>query len=115
MNQEQFISAIKIAVAQSAMESMESTLKEPPGRQPYKDNVKLSNWFHNLTTADKEMVFKVVEKTVEMTVFGFLCILDGVRAIEDGKNKGKLNLYYNKEEISVHLNDPNEHFLHDLW
>ena len=40
-----------------------------------------------------------------MAVFGFLCVLDGVRAIEDTEVKGQLKLYYEKENKSVLLND----------
>ena len=93
--------SLLIAVAQLAQESMKSVLQKPPGRQPHKDDVELSNWYNNLTETDKEMVLKVVEKTIEMAVFGFLCVLDGVRAIENGRDKGKLNLYYNKGDINV--------------
>jgi hypothetical protein len=48
-------------------------------------------------------------------VFGFLCVLDGVSAIEDGEVKGKLNLFYEKHGKQQLLNDPQEEYLHDIF
>jgi len=115
MNQEEFIRAIKIAVAENGQEAIKSILIQPTGRRPHPKDIALSNWYISLNNADKEMVLDVVRRTTDMVVFGFLCVLDGVKAIEDGKNKGKLSLYYNKGETNVHLNGREEDFLHDLW
>ena len=49
-----------------------------------------------------------------MAVFGFLCVLDGVKAIKKTGVKGHLKLYNEKEKKSVLLNDSNEDYLHDL-
>jgi hypothetical protein len=51
---------------------------------------------------------------VNRAVFGFLCVIDGVRAIEHGADKGSLELRYVKNG-SVLLNPPDGKVLHELW
>ncbi|MFL5252281.1 MAG: hypothetical protein ACJ8AI_05215 [Rhodopila sp.] len=36
----------------------------------------------------------MLERVATNATFGFLCVLDGVRAIEDGPEKGTLKLIY---------------------
>ncbi len=60
------------------------------------------------------MLFRVTKEVIDTTIFGFFCILDGVTAIEDGTDKGKLNLYYEKDGKKLLLNNPDEDYLHDL-
>lgn len=115
MNQTEFISGIKIAVADSAIESMNSTLTAPAGREPADHIVQLSKWYNALNASDRQAVNKIIQETIDTTVFGFLCVLDSVRTIEKSKDKGVFKLYYHKKDESVLLNDPDEDYLHDLW
>jgi len=114
MDQNEFVEAIKIAVIESSKKSVESVLLNPPGRQPNIQSLQLSNWFNSLTDHDKEMLQRVIRESVETTVFGFFCVLDGIRAIEDGREKGSLLLYYEKHGERFLLNNPKDDFLHDL-
>jgi hypothetical protein len=75
----------------------------------------MSEWFNNLNIKDKDMLLRIIRASVEMSIFGFLCVLDGVTAIENGDRKGKLNLYYEKEGSQQLLNDFEGEFLHDLF
>lgn len=50
----------------------------------------------------------------DRAVFGFLCVLDGARVIESSSQKGRLELYYIKDE-SILLNPPEGEVLHELW
>ena len=86
----------------------------PPGKEPEKKIVELSNWFNKLGSEDKIMVMKIVKESVETSVFGFLCVIDGVRVIEDSKRKGRLILSYEKQGDVILLNDPDEDYLHNL-
>jgi hypothetical protein len=43
-----------------------------------------------------------------------LCVLDGVRAIEDYGPKGELELRYVNDEV-IDLTAPDGPMLHDLW
>lgn len=115
MKAQQFVEAIKIAVVDSSIESIKSNLIQPPGRQPAQNLVEMSIWYNNLTDEDKNMLTRVIKEAVETSVFGFLCVLDGVRPIEDGEEKGKLNLFYEKKGKQFLLNDLEEEYLHDIF
>lgn len=115
MDQTEFINAIKTAVAESSKKAVLLSLVSPSGRQPEQDLVDLSTWYNALGVNDKEMIGTVIKEAIDSTVFGILCVLDGVRAIEDSREKGVLKLFYQKGDDLVFLNDPNEDYLHDLW
>jgi hypothetical protein len=114
MNKQEFINSIKEVVVNDSIKSVESNLIRPPGRAPEEKLNTLSKWFNNLNDADRNMVMQVVKESVQTSVFGFLCVLDGVRAIEDGEEKGKLDLYYEKDEKLTLLNNQSDEYLHDL-
>ena len=116
MNKEEFIDAIKLVVSKGSIEAMKSKLLKPPGRQPSRETIESSDWFNKLKPEDKNMVMKIVSQSVEMSVFGFLCVLDGVRTIEDDTEKGDLILRYEKHGKITWLNNPNDgDYLHDLF
>ena len=114
MNKQEFINSIKEVIVNDSIKSVESNLLKLPGRAPEKKLIILSQWFNKLDNNDRNMVMQVVKKSVQTSVFGFLCVLDGVRAIEDGEEKGKLDLYYEKDGKLTLLNNQNDEYLHDL-
>jgi len=115
MNKEEFVEAIKLVVVEGAIKGVESILLNPPGRQPDPKLLESSAWFKELNQHDKEMVMKIVARSVDMGVFSFLCVLDGVRVIEDWEERGQLILNYEKNGNSTWLNNPNDgDYLHDL-
>lgn len=61
------------------------------------------------------MLREALRESAEAAVFGFLCILDGVRVIESGPNQGELELYLVNGDKRVLLNDPHEEELHNLF
>jgi hypothetical protein len=56
-----------------------------------------------------------VKAAVDKAVFGFFCVLDGVRAIEDGRLGGALELRYVGGGLSQPLNSAEDDMLHDLF
>lgn len=56
-----------------------------------------------------------MQEASELAVFSFLCVLDGVSAIEDGANKGSLQLIYKKNGREAWLNDEASAHLHDIY
>jgi hypothetical protein len=62
----------------------------------------------------KSALKDIINEATEMTLFGLFCVLDGVRAIENGEDKGILELWYRKGDDTMLLNDMDEDFLHDL-
>ncbi|MBL4979887.1 hypothetical protein [Pseudomonas fluorescens] len=112
MNTNDFIEAIKIVVRDAAIEDSISLLESPPGRTPDKTTLDLSAFYNRQANDGKEMIDKIIESAVDEAIFGLLCVLDGVRAIENEDDKGTLDLYFTKS-TSVHLNKDRD--LHDIY
>ncbi|SMD45753.1 hypothetical protein SAMN00777080_4420 [Aquiflexum balticum DSM 16537] len=115
MKSDEFIKKIKITVSKGAISDVLDNLESPAGRNPEKELLEISKWYNNLNQKDKFFVEKVIGMSVDTSVFGFLCVLDEVRAIENSPNKGSLKLYYSKDETNTLLNNHNEEYLHDLY
>ena len=114
LDKNEFVEAINIVVHQSNISALRSLLDKPPGRKPREELISLSSWFKGLSATDQDMVMKVANVASRHATFEFLCVLDGVTVIEDGRDKGELNLYYKKGSKKVLINDQEDHFLHDL-
>jgi len=114
MNKQEFIDSIKIAVLEGSISSVQRILESPPGRSPSHKIIELSAWYKKLENEDKEAMLKVIRESIETSVFVFLCVLDGVTAIEGIGEKGELKLYYEKNNKSVLLNNHEEEYLHNL-
>jgi hypothetical protein len=114
VDKERFVSAIRVAVQDAAVTTVIETLMKPPGRAPDADLKLWSSWFNGLAFSDRQNVERVIQQTANAAVFGFFCVLDGVRAIEDGEPKGTLVLHYRAANSEVHLNDEDGDLLHDI-
>jgi len=114
MHSKEFIETIKIVVEEASIKGIQENLNKPVGRHPDQKLIELSRWFNSLSLEGKSMVSKIIKESVEMSVFGFLCVLDGVRPIEDDEEKGKLELFYEKNGSRILLNDPDQEYLHNL-
>jgi hypothetical protein len=115
MTNEEFVSAIKLSVSDAAASGMIKTLTRPAGRKPSSHLVRLSAWYNQLSQNDQQVLAEVLKEAAEHAVFGFFCVLDGVRAIEDSVEKGVLELYFAKDGEKVLLNDPRQEQLHNLF
>ena len=115
MNSEDFVDAIQIAVRNAAIEGTVTSLTTPPGRSPDPRLIELSKWFADLDEGERRLVRALIERSVDQAVFGFLTVLDGVRAIENSPDKGVLELYYVRGERRVLINDPNHILLHEIY
>lgn len=114
MDARDFVHVIEKVVTESSLRSIEEIVTTPPGKSPSKDLISLSIWFNDLPEDQKENVRRVMKRSVDEAVFGFLCVLDGVRAIEGRSDKGKLLLYYEREGDRKLLNGADE-LLHDMY
>lgn len=115
MNPDEFIATVKQVVHDSAVRSVTSKLKSPPGRRPPRRLTELSQWFHSLSPTDQHHVSQVIQHAVHSSIFGFLCVLDGVRAIEAGSDKGILELALTRDTERQLLNDPEREPLHEIY
>lgn len=114
MNQQEFIEAMREVTVEGSVNAVTSLLKASPGKKPDQKYVGLSGWYNNLSQTDQDMVSKVISESVNMGVFSFLCVLDGVSAIESVEDKGELVLTYEKNGIITRLNEQDGDYLHDL-
>ena len=115
MNESEFVAAIRLAVEQPAAQDCLENYQNPPGRSPSADLVQLSQWYTALSDEDQSMVARAMKDAVRASVFGFFCVLDGVRSIEDGSDKGSLELWHVKNESRTRINDPARNLLHDEY
>ena len=114
MNGEAFVAAIRVAVRDAAIGPLLDHLRNPPGRRVPDDVRAMSQWLKSLTPDEYGMVSGILEKGVDAAVFGFLCVLDGSRAIEADRAKGTLRLTYVKQG-ETDLNGPDGPLLHELY
>jgi len=90
LDRQRFVDALRIAVQdQAATGTINLLLSRPLGRKPAEELVALSAWFTGLALQDRQNVERVIEMAAADATFGILCVLDGVRAIEAGRTKGR--------------------------
>ncbi|MEY8241739.1 MAG: hypothetical protein RPT25_15445 [Cycloclasticus sp.] len=107
----EFTKIIKEVVSQAAIDDTLGNLDDPPGRNPDKQLLAQSQWFKGLSKSDREMVSQVISEAVHESVFGFLCVLDGVRSISGQGESHDLQLSLNGSQ----LNEASSEFLHDTY
>ena len=110
-----FVRALKSQTSDAAFFCTRQHLEKPPGRKPREQDVKLSSWYLALSDSDRGFVDDAMLEAAELAVFSFLCILDGVSAVENESEKGELRLQYVRGEENINLNDAAEGFLHDAY
>ena len=115
LNRQRFVDALRIAVQDQAATGTINLLSRPPGRKPAEELVALSAWFTGLALQDRQNVERVIEMAAADATFGILCVLDGVRAIEDRPDKGTLDLRYRRNSTDISLNDDLGAPLHELF
>lgn len=114
MTEEEFVNIVSLIVAEGSNDTMHTYLTNPPGRNPSKDLLHMSSWYKKLDTSDQTIVNSIVSKTIETSIFNFLCLLDGVTKIDE--NDGKLKLiYYASDGIENLISDGAFTDLHDIF
>lgn len=114
-NADDFVEALRIAVRDAAVTQTIGYIANPPGRRVPGDLKKLSEWYGNLSSDERATFSLALEKVADSVMFGILCVLDGIIAIEDGPNKGYLELQYVKDESSFVLNAKSGPLLHEIY
>jgi hypothetical protein len=115
MDRKYFIEGIKTEVRDSSVSSMLKKLLAPAGRNPRKSDLELSNFFNGISEESKNNIEKIIANSVDFAVFGFLCVLDHVRFLEDIGEKTTFELYAVKNNERILLNDFSKEDLHDLY
>jgi len=114
MDARNFVAMIKTTVRNPAIEDTVRVLQVPPGRRPRSDLLQCANWYRSLPREQQLMLTAIVAGAVDRALFGFLCVLDGVRIVEDGEVKGDFHLNYVKG-TTTRLNATDVPMLHDLY
>ncbi len=114
MDSKNFVQITKQVVMESAIKDTIDNLVEPLGKKPKAELKEMSDYYKNCTNNERQIIANIIRESAEATFFGFLCVIDGVRAIEGNGDKGSLELWYRKGEFTRLINDENEDFLHDL-
>ena len=115
MNRKYFIESIKTEVRDSAIDSMLKKLRKPTGRSPRLSDVENSIFFNDLSDESKKYIERIIAKSVDFSIFGFLCVLDHVRFLEDVGEKTTFELYAVKNGERILLNDFSKEDLHDVY
>ena len=114
MDAEKFVYLLNVVVKDAAVEDIISTLESPPGRKPSKELIDLSNFYNSQSDEAKKFINQIIKCAADNTLFGILCVIDGVRAMEGDEDKGQLALTYHKDnKTPVVLNENKD--LHDLY
>lgn len=114
MDSQQFVDALRLVVSDAAKSDVPKLLEKPPGRAPAANLREMSAWYLRLSEDDRVMVRRVLAEAVDATMFGLLCVLDGVRALHEPNERGELVLEYVGPQGRTRLNDPQTTSLHEL-
>jgi hypothetical protein len=112
MNGEQFVNAIQRYVRDASVANQIASLNNPPGRRPPEILKRRSEWFRGLSADQQEFVKSIIADAVNSGIFGLLCVIDGVRVVDD--EKGRFELRYIATETSI-INESENAFLHDIY
>lgn len=113
MDASEFVQAIRQQVEQPAVDGCLENYRDPPGRRPSESLVQMSDWYESLADEDKSMLERAMRDSADAAIFGFFCVLDGVRGVEDGKEQAELELWHVKQGVRTRINDPKQNMLHD--
>ncbi len=114
MNSLQFVASLIDQVQDAAVEDTLRQLERPAGRRPPEKSLRLANWYARLEQEDKAGVRDVIERAVHSALFGALCVIDGVRAVQDDP-RHEFRLVSVTEGDETLLNPPDGEALHDVY
>lgn len=113
MNQEEFVKIVKLLAEESVLKSIEENWAYPPGKNPSKNLLEISEWYNKLDGNSKNKLRLAIQDAIHHSVFGFFAIIDGVR--KSTELEGHYELYFVTPKTRYLLNDLNEELLHDIY
>lgn len=114
MKKEDFIKTVRFLLKEKGGVELIDEIENPPGRFPKPEKKELAEWFAGLDENSKKHISKIIDMSIDNSLFGMFCIIDGIRAVEN-ENKGQLKLYYERGDEKILLNSEDGEELHDLY
>jgi hypothetical protein len=114
---DEFVAAVETVVYSAAVRGTLAGLRDgPAGREPGARASALHDWYEALDATDQELVAEAVREAAHAAVFGFLCALDGVVAIDDPPHTDMRLTAVDPSGTVTVLNDPStDEHLHDKF
>jgi hypothetical protein len=113
MKPELFVDALKHDCRDAAARDCLASFEKPPGQRPRQELMHLSQWFTALSESDRALVTRAMREAADATLFGVLCVNEGVRPIESEGEKSEFSLLATRAGIQSQIS-PTETYLHDL-
>jgi hypothetical protein len=114
MTADEFMEAVTDVAFKPALESAFSRDTSRTRLASERRRRQLAAWLDSLRAEDQANVREGIRESVHSGMFGFCCVLDGVRVVEGGPEKGEFELYYVRDDQRIRLNGAGEE-LHDLF
>jgi len=115
MTPDAFVDAVKNHVIGSGVRGVMKSLVAPPERNPTSKRMAATEWYNALGDEHRGYVENAVRDAAHASVFGLLCVLDGVRVIETGEKKSEFRLVcICPDGTEAVLNPSNGEMLHDI-
>jgi hypothetical protein len=115
MNKDTLVQKIKESLLDRGTKDLMVLYKNPPGRKPSQKLIRISQWLSTLKEEDQEIVRMVINDSIQSTIFGLFCILDGVRFLENEEEKTQFELYALLNSQRSLINKPDAEPLHDIF
>ncbi|WP_447741188.1 hypothetical protein [Pseudomonas laurentiana] len=82
MTNEDFLSCIDTHVKAATISDLIQIFTSPPGRNPDKSLKSIAEWRSSLPEVETEILNKIIEETVNATLFSLFAVIDGSRTID---------------------------------
>ncbi|MCG8634578.1 MAG: hypothetical protein MI863_12170 [Desulfobacterales bacterium] len=113
MNKKSFINNVKSFVRDAAVEDTYENAIAPPGKTPTEIEKSIANWVNSLSSEEKDYIQHLIKAATDETLFGLLCVIDGVRTVTE--EDGNFVLQFKTDTTSFLLNDSKDEYLHDIF
>jgi hypothetical protein len=113
MTPDDFVRALETSCREGAVDDCVTSFLKPSGRKPRQSLVQLSQWFNSLSASERKFVVRAMREAADATLFGVLCVIDGVRSIEPMGQRSEFKLTATRDGVESIIS-PNEMFLHDI-
>jgi hypothetical protein len=114
MNSYEFVGGLKNYVYEHAAPNAIESL-DRPDKDDSADFLRAADWVKSLAPPDRVHLLRAMKLAAEDAIFGMLCVLDGVRVVENSSDKSQFALLAIRNlEIDV-ITDVRGELLHDIF